>query len=242
MRRPQLAGLNAVTDQNARPQIAPDEGQQSLVAHLSGHAGHQDVVIDVVEELRQVEIDRDAIAGLEVGLHLLECAVGGTSGSKPVARCRKFRIEDRRHDLSDGLLHDPIHDGRDAQRAFAAAGLGDGLASHRLRLIAAFAQGLADGRPVFAGIGRKVFEAHTIGSRCTPVGLHATPCPLQVGRRENCFHQVVVQGWLSETTPIPGSPGRAQRQVRVTHGSSLSVHVRPFVSPRGDSRMASADF
>jgi hypothetical protein len=41
-----------------------------------------------------------------------------------------------------------------------------------------------------------------------------------------------VQGWLGGTTPIPGSPGRAQRRVRVIHGSSLSIHVRPFAPCR----------
>jgi hypothetical protein len=37
------------THHDTRPQVAADEGQQPLVAYLSGHSGHQDVVIDVVE-------------------------------------------------------------------------------------------------------------------------------------------------------------------------------------------------
>ncbi len=92
---------------------------------FSGHSGHQDVVIDVVEELRQVEINRDAITGLEVGSDLLECAVGGASGPKPIARFGEFRIEDRRHDLSDGLLDDPISNGRDARARPPPLGLWD---------------------------------------------------------------------------------------------------------------------
>ena len=56
---------------------------------------------------------------------------------------------------------------------------------------------------------------------------------------EYCFHQVVpqedflrgvVQGWLGKTTPISGSSGRVRCRIRVSHGSSLSVHVRPFAS------------
>ena len=101
-----------------------------------------------------------------------------------------------------------------------------------LGLIATLAQGLADRRPVLAGVGREVFDAHAVDSRRAPVGLHPRPRPFQVGRRQYCFHQVFVQGWLGGTTPIPGSPGRVHRRVRVIHGSSLSIHVRPFAPCR----------
>ena len=148
LRRSQLAGLNIVIDQYARPQVATDEGQQSLVVYPSGHAGHQDVVIDVVEELRQVEIDCDAIAGLDVGFYLLERAVGGAFRSEAETRFGELRIEYRRHDLRDGLLDDPINNGRDAQRAFAPTRLRDTDPSYRLGLIAAIAEALADRRIV----------------------------------------------------------------------------------------------
>lgn len=81
-------------------------------------------MIDIVEELRQVEINRDAITGLDVGLYLLECAVGGAFRSEAVARFREVRIEYRRHDLGNGLLDDPINYGRDPQCAFAPSGFG----------------------------------------------------------------------------------------------------------------------
>jgi len=182
LRRSQLAGLKRGTNHDTRPQVAADEGQQPLVAYLSGHSGHQDVVIDVVEKFRQVKVNGDAITGLEVGSDLLECAVGGASGPKPVARFGEFRVEDRCHDLSDGLLDDPINNGRDAQRAFATTGLRDSHPSHRLGLIATLAQGLADGRPVLTGIRREVLNAQSVDSRCAAVGFHSTPRLFQVGR------------------------------------------------------------
>lgn len=190
-------------------------------------------MVDVVEEFRQVEIHCDAVTGLDVGLDLLECAMGSAFWSEAVTRFGEFRIEDRRHDLGDGLLDHPIYYGRDTQRAFSSIRFRNTDPTYRLRLITAISQGLADRRPVCAGVRREVFDAQTVYARCASVGLHAAPCLLQVGWREYCLHQVFVQGWLGGATPITGSPDRVQCRVRVGHGSSLSVYVRPFVAPGG---------
>jgi hypothetical protein len=130
-------------------------------------------------------------------------------------------------------LPHPVYYGRDAQRALSPARFRDADPAYRLRLIAAIGQGLADRRPVCAGIRREVFDAQAVNARCASVGLHAAPCLLQVGWREYCLHQVFVQGWLGGATPFLGSPGRVHCRVRVGHGSSLSVYVRPFVAPGG---------
>ncbi|MFW2134648.1 hypothetical protein ACI5FT_16450, partial [Ectothiorhodospira haloalkaliphila] len=46
--------LKGVPDPHTRPQILADQRQQPFIAHLAAHSGHQDVVLDRVEELRQV--------------------------------------------------------------------------------------------------------------------------------------------------------------------------------------------
>ena len=245
-RRRCLKSAKAASDQRSLPflKVNPRKTHGSIFAtwlffsltgslsRRSSHAGHQDVVIDVVEEFRQVQIDRDAVAGLKVGLYLLECALGAAFWSEAVTRFREARVEYRRHDLGDGLLDDPINHVRDAQRTLAPVRLRNADPSYRLGLIAAIVEALANRRPLLAGIGRQVFSAQAVDARCAAVGLHSAPCLVQVGRRQYCLHQVLVQGWLRSPTPILGSPGRVRRRGRVGHGSALSLPVRPFGAPR----------
>jgi hypothetical protein len=231
LRRAYLAGLEGVTDHHARPQISADQGKQALVADPSGHAGHQDVVPDVVEEFRQVQIDGDAITYLEVSLYLPERSVGGSLWSKAEARFRELWVEDRRHDLRDGLLDHPIHHTRDAQRPLAPARLGDHHPAHRLGAVGAIGQTQTDAGPMLARERREILDAHPVYAGRASIGLHLAPRSVHVLRGNHLLHQSNVQGWLGETTPRPGSPVRVHRRVRVAHGSSLSIHVRPFAVP-----------
>ena len=172
--------LNGLTDLGSCPQVTTDQCQQPVVAHLSGHADHQDIVPHVVEELRQVQIDGDAVAGLDVTLYLPERSVGGASWSKAEARFRKPRIEKRPNDLCNGLLDHLVHDRGDVQLPFASAGLQDSEPSHRLRLIGAITQGVADRGPVQTCVLGEVLDGHPVAAGRHLVGHHPLPCPLQV--------------------------------------------------------------
>jgi hypothetical protein len=77
LRRSEIAWLKGYTHHHARSQVSTDQGKQPLVAHLSGHAGHQDIELNIVEKSRQGQIDGDAIAFLDIGLHLLERSMSG---------------------------------------------------------------------------------------------------------------------------------------------------------------------
>jgi putative transposase len=103
--------------------------------------------------------------------------------------------------------------------------------------------------------GEKFARAVGRGRQCLRKRGHRTRCHLmcepgpfffifpssnQVLPQTN-FLRGVVQGWLGKITPIPGFPGRVRCRVRVTHGSSFAVHVRPFALPFGAATMASAD-
>src|SRR3970282_1554983 len=212
------------------PQIATDQSQQPLVAHLSGHAGHQDVVPDVVEHLRRVQIDGDAVARPDISLYLPERSMGETIRPEAEARFRETRIEDRRQDLRDGLLDQPVRDGRYPQRPFAPARFRDQYPAHRLRAVAAITQALANRRPLLARKFGKILNGHAIDSRRTPVGLPPHPRAAQILRREHLLHQCNVQGWLRDPAHAFDSPGRVRHRVRVVHGSSLSIPVRPFAA------------
>jgi len=237
--------FDGVSDQNARPQILANQCQQPLVAHLAAHASHQDVVLNRVEEFRQVQIDGDAVAVPGMGLYPPQCSVGGAPRSEAEARIREPWIEQRPQDLRDGLLDDAVHYRWDAEQALATVGLGDRHPPHRLRPIRALAQGLADLRPVQTCALGKVLDAHPVNAGSTLVGLHPLPCPAYVLTRQDPLHQIVVQGWLRDLTPHHVSPRRAQRRGRAIHGSALTSHVRPFASRPFHDRaatMASADF
>ena len=44
------------------------------------------------------------------------------------------------------------------------------------------------------------------------VGFHALPCPTRIRGVHHPPHQVIVQGWLRDSTPRLDSPGRARRR------------------------------
>ena len=56
------ARLQDSFDHHARSQVAADQREQPLIAHPAGDATHQDVVLDAVEEFRQVHVHDAAAA------------------------------------------------------------------------------------------------------------------------------------------------------------------------------------
>jgi hypothetical protein len=100
--------LQNTFDHHARSQVAPDQLQQPPVAHPAGDATHQDVVLSPVEEFREVHVHDEAVASADRLLDLPGCSVSGTLGSKAVARFAEVRIEQRRQDLDDDLLNQPV--------------------------------------------------------------------------------------------------------------------------------------
>ncbi len=55
-----------------------------------------------------------------MSLDLLGCSVCGTLWSEAEARCREARTKDRRQDLEDGLLNEPVLDVGNVQVVFGA--------------------------------------------------------------------------------------------------------------------------
>ena len=265
-----LRCLEGVPDPDAGSQVTSDEGKQALVAHLSGHACHQYIVLDTVEKFLQVQVNGDAIAFTDIPLYRPQCAMSAASGSKPdkivrndfgqpqagpagelqgsssQPRFGEVRVGHRGEDLAHGLPYPPIEHGGDAQHPLASTtGLRRCRPSHRRGLIGALQQGLAEGGPVFLCEGRKLIDAHPIDTGGTPVGLHLLPCAFQILGCHHPHHEVIVQGWLRKRTPIVGSSVRIPHRDRVIHGSSLSHCVWAFRSapfPRRSPHRPAADF
>src|SRR3989304_6250636 len=148
----------------------------------------------------KARIDGDAVARPDISLYLPERSMGRTIGPEAETRFRELRIEDRRQDLRDGLLDQPINHGRYSQRPPAPARLRDHHPTPRLRAVAAIDKALANRRPLLAREFGEVLNGHAVDTRRTPVGLHPHPRAAQVLRREHLLHQSNMQGWLRDPT------------------------------------------
>lgn len=178
-------------------------------------------MIDRIEKLGQVQVYRDAIACLDVGLYLPDRLVCLAAGSEAEARYREGRPEDRCQHLRDGLLDDPVQDGRDAQQPFAPVRLRDGYPTHRLRGVSPLFDP-ARARPA-SGSGRR---------RESPRG------------ERHRF--LALPGWPSPaSTPATGCRGPVRRRVdRVLRwslrlGSRLGSRQPPRHLPRSGPSMSS---
>ncbi len=60
-------------------QVFSDEAQDPFVANFSRHSVHQDVMVDRIEEFRQVHIDGDAVAFSDILAGLVNRMMGGPS-------------------------------------------------------------------------------------------------------------------------------------------------------------------
>ena len=94
-------------------------------------------MLDVVEKLRQIQIDGNAVTGFDARLYLSERSVSAASGTESKTRLGKSLIEYRSHHLRDGLLDHPINHRRYPQQSLAPARLRDTHPSHRLGAIRA---------------------------------------------------------------------------------------------------------
>jgi site-specific DNA recombinase len=99
--------------------------------------GHEFVVIDPVEELRQIYIDNELIAVGDIGLRLRHRLLGRASGPEAVTVLAERRVPQRLKPLEHRLLDDAIDHGRNAESTPPATpGLWDHHPAHRLRLVA----------------------------------------------------------------------------------------------------------
>jgi hypothetical protein len=103
-----------------RLKIAADELQHPFVLHLTRHPRHQDVVVDSVEELLQIKIDHETLAGPHIPLRGLHRLMGVATRAKGVTRLGESGLEDRLHNLQQCLLDQSIHQRRYPEHALPA--------------------------------------------------------------------------------------------------------------------------
>lgn len=114
------AGIQKLAiNQNPGAKVASDEARDTLVANLSGHAVHQDIVIYSIEELGQVQIYSNAAAFSDEFPNPVHRIMDRPSGAKAEARIRKAWIKDRRQLPGYGLLDQSVEDRGNPERADA---------------------------------------------------------------------------------------------------------------------------
>src|ERR1700730_6293795 len=103
----------------------PDEFEHTFVGHPRGHARHQAVMIDPVEEFFEIKVNHDAVALGYVSLRLGYRLMGGASRSEAVAVLGKRRVPSLLKNLQQGLLDQSVDDARHAELSDPAVRLGD---------------------------------------------------------------------------------------------------------------------
>jgi hypothetical protein len=114
LRRTLFAGHHHPLHHRAPSQEFPDQPEHRFVADGGSQPSHQDVVIDMVEELGNVHIDHPVFP---LACEFLRGSHGvghASSRSKPVAVVAEQGFEDRRQHLQQQLLNEPINHRRDA--------------------------------------------------------------------------------------------------------------------------------
>jgi hypothetical protein len=157
--------------------MTANQPEQPLVPDALHEPPHQHVVVHAVEEPLQVHVHHEATTFVHVALRLRDRVVGAASRPKALAVRRKARVESRPEHLQDGLLDEPIDDGRDAELSLASARLRDRVPSHRRRLVRAREQSLAQRGPMRLQVLRQLIHRHPVDAGAAPV----LPRPLQRG-------------------------------------------------------------
>jgi len=95
LRRAGVSGRHNAVLHHTRLQVAADEAEHSLVLHFAGHAGHQHVVVDAVEEFLQVHIHDPPAAFCHEGLCGKHGLMSTAAGAEAVAEFREAPLAPR---------------------------------------------------------------------------------------------------------------------------------------------------
>lgn len=135
LRRPFLPLADDTARHDTGFEVATDQPEHALVFDTALDAGHQDIVVDPIEELLQVEFHAPAIPRRHMRAGHLDSLVSASARTEAVAVVRKQRIEEWCELLLQCLLDQAIHDAGDAQLPRAALRLGNFNRSYCLGIV-----------------------------------------------------------------------------------------------------------
>ncbi len=151
-------------------------------------------MVDLIEAGRDVRIDHPLIGAAGEEVDLGDRVLRPSPGPEAIRARREVRLEDRLEHELERSLHHPVPDGRDAQPATLAAGLGDHPLANRDRAERAgtkIGPQLGEERCLaalgFDRIGRLAVDPCRA---CAPVAPHPAPCNEQERRVSNEVEEV----------------------------------------------------
>ena len=181
------------------------------------------VVVDVVEELRDVDVHHPVLSFLRILLCGLHGVLRATPRSKPVTVLTEWRIEDRRQRLQQQLLNKPVLYRRNPQHSRTPAWFGYLYPPYRTRNVGPFQKFVFEYPPVRLKMRLQLRRGHSIHTRRSPVAFHRPQGQPVVLVRHDRFHQLLAHRSPSEGSQIPTWSLRS-RLVSGCTASSSSAH------------------
>lgn len=109
--------------------------QETPILHPLSQTAQQALMMDTVEELRQVDVDRNRASFVQVLRCLGDGRLCTTTWSEAMAAVMKHRLKDRLQHLEHGLLNPAIDDVGNPESPLPASGLGDPYPANVTRLV-----------------------------------------------------------------------------------------------------------
>ena len=184
------AGLEQPVVEHTGRQVAPDKPKHPPVRDARCHPCHEFVVINPVEEFRQVYIDNEPIALGDIGLRLRHRLLGRAPRPEAVAVLAERRVPQRLEPLQHRLLDHTVDHGWNAEVACPAGRLRDLHPTHRLRLVAPLEQLMFDLRPARFQDARELSNGDPVDARGPLVAHHRTQRRFYVLRITDRLHQI----------------------------------------------------
>ena len=156
LRRTLLGRTDQPVFQHPGAKKRPDEGEHALVGHPLGHAGHQAVLVDSVEEFLEVDVNHHVVAVGDVRLCLGYGLMCRTSRTESIAVLGERRVPLNLEHLQQRLLYQAVDDTWYAEPSDAAGRFRDVDPFDRLRCVGPREQLFPDGWPVLPQVGRGV--------------------------------------------------------------------------------------
>ena len=125
MRGPSSVVFGAIGQNHLRLQHPMHQLQDSTIWNPLSQSVQQALMVHAVEELRQVDIDRDAESLGQVLLRLVDGGLSTSAWTKTMTARVKCRLEDGLQHLENRLLHPAVDDIRDTQPPLPTAGFGN---------------------------------------------------------------------------------------------------------------------
>ena len=170
-------------------QIRPDQPDHSSILDAPAEPVDQDVVVDPVEELRQVHVHHHALARLNVRPRGLDRIVRTPPRPEPVAVVAEGGVDQRLQLLQQGLLDQPVRHRRDAQLTLGAVRLRNHHLAYRTGPVMPLQQRLADLGPPRAQHELGLLDVEPVHPSRTLVGLDPLPRQQQVVSRQRRLQQ-----------------------------------------------------